>query len=134
MCVRGNVNKSSFDNYVNENTCSGVKYYTWETNMKKILASILLTLIAVPAMAQHWHHGYRHHRPVYYGSGNWVAPLIIGGVVGAAIASRPAQAEPIVVQPTPIVLQPQTMIINGATYTKQIMIIDGVQTEVLVKN
>jgi hypothetical protein len=100
--------------------------------MRKILASILLTLIAVPAMAQHWHH--RHHRPVYYGSGNWVAPLIIGGVVGAAIASRPAQAEPVVVQPTPIVLQPQTMIINGATYTKQIMIIDGVQTEVLVKN
>jgi hypothetical protein len=38
------------------------------------------------------------------------------------------------VQPTPIVLQPQTIIINGATYTKQIMIIDGVQTEVLVKN
>lgn len=102
--------------------------------MKKILASILLTLVAIPAMAQHWHHIHRHHRPVYHGVGNWVAPLIIGGVVGAAIANRPAQAEPVVVQPTPIILQPQTVIINGATYTKQIMIIDGVQTEVLVKN
>ena len=70
--------------------------------MKKVLAVLLLTLAAVPAMAQHWHgHGIRHgHRGHYYGGGGWVAPLIIGGVVGAAIANS---RETVVVQPQPSV-------------------------------
>lgn len=76
--------------------------------MKKILISFALVLATVPAFAQHWHHGYRHHgHPVYYGGGNWVAPLIIGGVVGAAIATRPAQAETVIVQQQPVIVQQQ---------------------------
>lgn len=76
--------------------------------MKKILISIALVLSAMPAMAQHWHgHGIRHHGPkVIYRDNNWIAPLIIGGVVGAAIANRPAQAETVIIQP------PQSVIVQ----------------------
>ena len=73
--------------------------------MKKILISLALLIVAVPAMAQ-WHGGYRYHgHPGYYSGGNWVAPLIIGGVVGAAIANRPVQTETVIVQPQPVILQ-----------------------------
>jgi hypothetical protein len=76
--------------------------------MKKVLAVLLLTLATVPAMAQHWHgHGFRHHghHGYYYGgNSNWVAPLIIGGFVGAAIANNRPQ-EPIVIQRPPVVVQ-----------------------------
>ena len=69
--------------------------------MKRVLAVLLLTLAAVPAMAQHWHgHGFRHHGH-YSGGSGWVAPLIIGGVVGAAIANS---REPVVVQPQPTIV------------------------------
>ena len=79
--------------------------------MKRVLAVLLLTLAEVPAMAQHWHgHGFRHHghHGYYYGgNGSWVAPLIIGGLVGAAIANRPTtQTETVIVQ------QPQTVVIQ----------------------
>lgn len=76
--------------------------------MKKILAVAVLTLATVPAMAQHWHgNGFRHHGHIRYhggGNGNWVAPLIIGGVVGAAIANN-RQQETIVLQQPPVVVQ-----------------------------
>lgn len=69
--------------------------------MKKLLAVLFLTVAAVPAMAQHYHgHGHYWHRGP---GGGWVAPLIIGGVVGAAIANRPT--ETVVVQQPPVVLQ-----------------------------
>lgn len=85
--------------------------------MKKFLAIILLTAFAVPAMAQHHHfrhhphHGHfaRHGHVIkhYHHGGNWVAPLIIGGVVGAAIASRPlTQTETVIVQPQPVIVKP----------------------------
>jgi hypothetical protein len=96
--------------------------------MKKVLVVLLLTLAAVPAMAQHWHgHGFRHHghHGYYYGGGvnrGWVAPLIIGGVVGAAIANRPVQPETVIVQ------QPQTVFIQRqpvCTEWKEIQTPDG---------
>lgn len=99
--------------------------------MKRILAVLLLTLVSVPAMAQHWHgHGFRHHghHGYYYGGGGgWVAPLIIGGVVGAAIAnSRPQetivlQQPPVVVQNPPVYVQRQTV----CTEWKEIQNSDG---------
>jgi hypothetical protein len=71
--------------------------------MKKLLLSFVLLLISVPALAQHWHHHHRYHGSVrHYGHNNWVAPLIIGGVVGAAIANRPAPAETVIVQQQPV--------------------------------
>lgn len=95
--------------------------------MKKVLA-VLLTLAAVPAMAQHWHgHGFRHHghHGYYYGGGinsNWVAPLVIGGFVGAAIANNRRQEtvviqQPVIVQPTPTVLQNPTCTPWTETYS-----------------
>ena len=83
--------------------------------MKKVLAVLLLTLATVPAVAQHWHgHGFRHHGHYghhgYYNGGGWIAPLIIGGVVGAAIANRPAtQTETVIVQQPPVIVQRQTV-------------------------
>jgi hypothetical protein len=82
--------------------------------MKKVLAALLLTLAVVPAMAQHWHsHGFRqyghyNHHVYHSRGGGWIAPLIIGGVVGAAIANRPTtQTETVIVQqPSVIVQQP----------------------------
>ena len=93
--------------------------------MKKVLAIVLLTLASVPALAQHWHHGHRHHGhgpSVIYRDSNWIAPLIIGGVVGAAIANRPAQTETVIVQ------QPQTVVIQRqpvCTEWKEIQHPDG---------
>jgi hypothetical protein len=90
--------------------------------MKKILVTFILAAAAVPALAQHYHGGYRHHgHPVYYGGGNWVAPLIIGGVVGAAIANRPVQAETVIVQRQPVIVQQQ----ENCTPWKEIQTLDG---------
>jgi hypothetical protein len=77
--------------------------------IKKILAVVIAStaLMAVPAQAQHWHNG--HYRgPVYHGhahGGGWVAPLIIGGVVGAAIAN--SNRETVVVQEQPVIIRQQ---------------------------
>ena len=68
--------------------------------MKKIIALVLVTLSAT-AMAQH---GFRHHHHHGYHSVpnyNWVAPTIIGGVIGYEIARN---YPPVVVQ-QPIVVQ-----------------------------
>ena len=93
--------------------------------MKKILISLALLMVTVPALAQHWWHG--HHGPYgharyygHYGHNNWVAPLIIGGVVGAVIANRPAQADTVIVQQQPIYV-PQ----ESCTPWKEIQTLDG---------
>jgi hypothetical protein len=89
--------------------------------MKKIILATLLIVASVPVLAQHWNHGHRHHGHVrYYGHSGWVAPLIIGGVVGAVIANRPAQAETIIVQQQPVYV-PQ----ESCTPWKEIQTSDG---------
>jgi len=94
--------------------------------MKKLFITLILACATLPAMAQ-WHHGHRHHgHPMYYGGGNWVAPLIIGGVVGAAIANRQQEAvivqqPPMVVQNPPVYVQRQTV----CTEWKEIQNSDG---------
>ena len=76
--------------------------------MKKLLTALVLSFAFVGAVsAQHRHHGHYHgyHGPrVVHHSGNWghvFVPLIIGGVVGAAIANnnRPIETPIVVVQP-----------------------------------
>jgi hypothetical protein len=63
------------------------------------LASLILVCGASQANPNHHHGGPRHG---YYG---WVAPLVIGGVVGYAI-TRPPQ--PVVIQNPPnVYYQPQ---------------------------
>ena len=102
--------------------------------MKKILASLILAVISVPALAgphHHRHHHYQHrhwHGPSIH---HWVVPAIIGGAVVYA-ATRP---DPVVIQPTVPPIQPttQVVIIDGIQYQKQIMIVNGIQQEVLVR-
>lgn len=71
--------------------------------MKKFLFALLL-LSSVPAFAQHFHHGHGHG---HWRSGSngwvWVAPTIIGGVIGYEMARN---QPPVVVQ-QPVIIQPQ---------------------------
>lgn len=89
--------------------------------MKKVLAVSLLCLASVPAMAQHRGHGhyatgvphhYHHHHHHRHHGGQWVAPLIIGGVIGYAITRN---NETVVVQQPPIIVQQPTVISNNPT-------------------
>jgi len=81
-----------------------------EKTMKKTLVALIAGLaIMGSAQAQHHHHG---HRGGYHaGGGHWIAPLIIGGVVGAVIA-RESQPAVIVQQPPVIYQQPQVVYQN----------------------
>jgi len=72
--------------------------------MKKFLVLIGLALISITASAQynHWH---SRHGP-YYSPNNWVAPVIIGGVIGYEL--NRARTNTVVVQQPTIVVE-QTM-------------------------
>lgn len=99
--------------------------------MQKLLAFLLLTAssaaLAGPHYHGHRHHGHRHwHSPPAH---HWVVPALIGGAVVYA-ATRP---DTIVLQQPSVVLQPNQVLIDGVIYIKQIMIINGVQQEVLVR-
>lgn len=93
--------------------------------MKKLILAVLLSITATSAMAQHGYRGGGYHGNSYRGGythnggyrGGWVAPavggLIIGGLVGAAIAApyyAPApvysQSAPVYVQPNPVYTPP----------------------------
>ena len=63
--------------------------------MRKLLALLILSLTATMASAQYRHH--HHHYSGGWGFGQVVVPLVIGGVVGAAIA-RNNEPAPVVVQ------------------------------------
>lgn len=93
-----------------------------------VLAFGLLPLTAVgsPHYHGHRHHHHRHWAPPVH---HWIVPAIVGGAVVYA-ATRPDQ---VIVQTNPVPLQPNQIVIDGITYTKQIMIINGVQQEVLVR-
>ena len=90
--------------------------------MKKLIAISLLCLASVPAMAQHRHsHGpyatgvpQQHHHHHYHRdrSGSWVAPLIIGGVIGYAITRNP---DPVVVQQPPVIIHQPPVFANNPT-------------------
>jgi hypothetical protein len=92
--------------------------------MKKILLTNLLAL-SMPVMAQH-HNGMRHfdhHQQHRQSNWGWVTPVIIGGAV-VNTSPRPA---PVIVQ------QPEIVIIDGISYIRQYQIINGVTTEVLIR-
>ena len=77
--------------------------------MKRIIALVLLTL-SVSAMAQYPYHNHRHGG---WGYNGWVAPVVVGGVIGYEIArSQPPVIvqQPVIIQSTPVtspVLQSQ---------------------------
>ena len=72
--------------------------------MKKFIFATLL-LASASAMAQH-HHG--HWQRGYGGGWNWMAPVIIGGVIGYEIA-QPRPPVVITQQPPVIIQQPQVV-------------------------
>jgi hypothetical protein len=98
--------------------------------MKKLLLISLLAF-SVPVMAQH-HHGMRHfdhhqHRQSNWG---WVAPAVIGGAVVYGLT----RSDTVIVQQPPVYIQqPNIVIIDGVTYVRQTMIINGISQEVLIK-
>jgi hypothetical protein len=71
--------------------------------MKKILISFIIASASLTATAQNRHYGYWHHQ----GGPSpwiWVAPTIIGGVIGYEVARN--QSPIIVQQPAPVIIQP----------------------------
>lgn len=77
--------------------------------MKRILAIAVLVLTSVPAMAQYHGPRYNHHHHGYHRSGGWVAPLVLGGVVGYAMT----RSDPVVQQPA-VILPPPAPVIYSA--------------------
>jgi len=99
--------------------------------MKKLLALILLTASST-ALAQYHGHGHRHYAHRHWHSPpahHWIVPALIGGAVVYA-ATRP---DPVIVQQPTLILQPNQVVIDGVIYTRQIMIVNGIQQEVLVR-
>jgi hypothetical protein len=72
--------------------------------MKKLITMFIVCAgFAVPAVAQHHgHHGHWHHRGGH-SPWVWVAPAIIGGVIGYEISRN---QPPVVVQ-QPVIIQQQ---------------------------
>lgn len=75
--------------------------------MKKFIQSLVLGLVlTLPAISEarhphhvrHWH--YPHHHHMHYHRPNWVAPLVVGTLVGAAIYTNRVEAQqPVFVEP-----------------------------------
>ena len=84
--------------------------------MKKLALALVLLTSAVTASAHGWEErgGYRGGHG-YHGGGNWVAPALIGGIIGYELA-RPYYYNPPVVytQPQVIYSQPQVIYNNPA--------------------
>lgn len=98
--------------------------------MKKILAILVFSASVLSAQAGPYNHHHHHHGG--HGS-NWVAPLVIGGVIGYAV-SRTNEPPVVVQQPPVIVQQPQDVVyLNGIAYRKQLILVNGVYQEVLVR-
>jgi hypothetical protein len=100
--------------------------------MKSKIISVAMLLIAGSASA-HWHgHGGCCYRP--YNGGDWIAPAIIGGVIGYEL-SRPnvIVQPPVIVQQPQVINDPNLIIVNGILYRKEYIMINGVMQEVLVK-
>jgi hypothetical protein len=95
--------------------------------MKSLLIgfALALGLTATSASAQHRHH-HRHwhpHYPTWHHNHGWIAPALIGGGTVVYLATRPQQ----------IIAASNIVVIDGVTYTRQIMLVNGIETEVLVR-
>lgn len=112
----------------------------------KLISTIALAGVLAVGAASAEAHGYYGHGGYYrhgggWGWGGWVAPAVVGGVIGYELSRPPVyvQPAPVVVQQPPVIMQqptmmaPSTVVIDGVVYTKQMMIINGVQQEVLVR-
>ena len=73
--------------------------------MKKLLLALTLLATSTVALAD----GYGHHNHGGYQrtGGDWIAPAIIGGVIGYAIS----QPRTVYVQPAPVVVYQQPQVV-----------------------
>ena len=87
-----------------------------------LIASLSLTIAtaAIASPPHHRHHGYHRHYHPHQGW-VWVAPTIIGGVIGYEIARS---QQPVIVQQTQPVIIPQSPQINCSQW-KEIRHEDG---------
>jgi hypothetical protein len=97
-----------------------------------VVLAISLGTATTPVKAQH-HHGMRHfdhHQHQHRGNWGWVAPAVIGGAVVYGLT----HSAPVVVQQPPVYIQQSpTVVIDGVVYVKQVMVVNGVAQEVLVR-
>lgn len=99
--------------------------------MKKLL--ILLTLLIAPAaFAQHHHRGHYGYRA----GAEWVAPLVIGGVIGYSISQRPPTPPTVIINGQPNYSYTDTyelVYIDGIAYRKHKLFMNGVWQDVLIR-
>jgi hypothetical protein len=103
--------------------------------MKKLLtALILLSCSTTFSYAQHRHNHHYYHKPHgHYHNHSYVVPaLIVGGLLGAAIANNYQQPTPTIVYPHTYNTY-ETVIIDGIIYRKQIVLVNGVYREILIR-
>jgi hypothetical protein len=75
-----------------------------EKSMKKL---IVVALMSVASLAQAHGYGYGYHH-----SGGWVAPALIGGVIGYQLA----QPRTVVVQQQPVIVQQPQVVAPSMPY------------------
>jgi len=71
--------------------------------MKKLIVALLLIPLVAGAQWRHPYHHYHGPRVVY--QQEWVAPLIIGGVLGAVISNQNHPQPQVVVEQPPVIVQ-----------------------------
>lgn len=101
--------------------------------MKKLLLTLALISVFQTASAQ-WHHHGGYYRGGYGCGGCWVAPAIIGGVIGYEL-SRPNTVvveQPVVVQQPSVVYTQPTLQVPPAGYHWQEMIDPQTNTKKIV--
>ena len=64
----------------------------------KLLAALLISLVSLPAFAQHRGHGHGHHH-----GGHWVGPLIGGMIIGGVLNEMSRPTPPVVVHQPPAI-------------------------------
>lgn len=91
--------------------------------MKKLLAFGLIAISTIASAQHHHHHGYWRH-----GGGSnwyWVAPTVIGGVIGYEIARN---QQPVVVQQQPVIVQPPVTVQQNCSPWTEVQNSDGTIT------
>jgi len=81
--------------------------------MKKIILTLALLSVVVSAQAHGYYRGGCCYHSGYYGGGGWVAPALIGGVIGYELA-RPNTV--VVEQPPVVYVQPQQPTVQAPPY------------------
>jgi len=101
----------------------------------KISAVIVAVVASVfaPSVTAQPHHGMRHFDHHQRGDWGWVAPAVIGGAVVYGLTRPAVVQQPVYIQQPVIGQSAQVVIIDGIVYTRQVMVINGVAQEVLLR-